>query len=144
MPKFHAAFTTAATAAGAAVVDFRTTAASRARVLEIGLFSTAATALTLEVARSTTLGTASTTVVPIAGDPSDPAATLVVGTAWSAAPAATGVGVRGMTIPPNAGAGVIWSFGLGDLVIAVSSSLVIMNRGGAAGPICRGYITYVE
>lgn len=144
MPRYHVGFTTTATAAGAAVVDLRTAATARIRLLEFGLFATAATALTVELARSTTIGTASTSVVPVAGDPADVASVTVAGTAWSVAPASTAVPIRGMTIPPNIGAGVIWTFPVNDLICNVSSSLVVMNRGAAAGPICRGYFVFDE
>lgn len=144
MAKYHAAFTTAAAANAAAYVDFRTASTDRAKVLELSISSTAATANLWSLARSTTLGTTSTTVLGQPGDPGDPAATLVLGTAWSVAPASTAVPLRELQGSATIGAGVIWTFALGDLVIPVSSSLVIFNRGGATGAICRGYVTWDE
>ncbi len=144
MARYHVGFTTVAAAAGAAYFDIRTVATDRVRVLEIGVFSTAGTANLMELARATTVGTASTTVVPVAGDPAESAATAVVGTAWSAAPASTAVPIRSVQLPANVGSGVIWVFAFGDLVIPVSSSIVAINRGAVAGPVSRGYVLFDE
>lgn len=144
MARYHVAFTTPAAAAGAAFADLRAGASDRVRVLEIGLFHTAATASTPSLERSTTLGTTSTTVVPQPGDPAEPACNAVVGTAWSAAPASTAVPMRRVGLPANIGAGIIWTFGYGDLLIPVNGSLVLMNRAAGAAGICTGYITFDE
>ena len=144
MSRYHVGFVTAAAAAAAALFDIRTNTTARAKILEIGMFCTAATAVTLSLERQTTLGTASTTVVPQAGEPGDPAATALLGTAWSVAPASTAVPLRRMAIPANIGAGVIWTFGIGDLIIPISSSIIMMNRGGAASGIMTGYVTFDE
>jgi hypothetical protein len=144
MARYHVAFTTAAAATNTALVDIRTASTDRVRVLEIGLFNTAATAATVSVERQTTLGTTSTTVVPQAGEPGDPAATVLIGTAWSSAPASTAVPLRRMTVPANIGGGVIWTFGYGDLVIPVSSSILVMNRGAATTGIMVGYFVLDE
>ena len=144
MARYECAFVTPAAATNAALFDIRTSAGVRTRVLEIGLFSTAATAVTPSLERSTTLGTTSTTVVPQATEPGDPSAVSVIGTAWSVAPASTAVPLRRIALPANIGAGFIWTFGNGGLVIPVSSSLVIMNRLGTTGPIMNGYVVLDE
>ena len=144
MARYTCAFATPAAATNAALFDIRSAAGDRVRVLEIGLFSTAATAVTPSLERSTTLGTTSTTVVPQAEEPGDSAATSVVGTAWSGAPASTAVPLRRIALPANIGAGFIWSFGGAGLIIPVSSSLVMMNRLGTTGPVMNGYIVIDE
>lgn len=144
MARYHVAFTTPAAAAGAAFADLRSGASDRVRVLEVGLFHTAATASTPSLERSTTLGTASTTVQPQPGEPGDAPCNAVVGTAWSVAPASTAVPLRRVSLPANIGAGIIWTFGFGDLVIPVGASLVLMNRAAGAAGVCAGYITFDE
>lgn len=145
MVRYHVAGATPAAAAGAALLDIRAGSAPRLRVLEIGLFNTAATAANpISIERSTTLGTASTTVVPQAGDPADSAATSLIGTAWSVAPASTAVPLRRAVLPANIGAGIIWTFGYGDMVIPGSGSLVVMNRGAAAAGIMSFYVVLDE
>jgi hypothetical protein len=144
MARYHCGFVTPAAAAGAAFADFRTSSTDRVHVLEIGLFLNAATASSITLARSTTLGTTSTTVVPVAGEPGDPAATMVVGTAWSGAPASTAVPIRKITVPANIGAGVVWGFGYSDLIIPVSASLLLFNFGAGAASVLNGYIVTDE
>lgn len=80
MARYHAAFTTRAALTATALIDIRTTASDRVRVLEVGIFNTAATAVICSVERQTTLGTTSATVIPQAGEPGDAAATALVGT----------------------------------------------------------------
>lgn len=144
MARYQVGFTTLASATNVALFDIRTGAADRVRVLEIGLWNVAATSVTLSLERQTTLGTTSTTVVPQAGDPAESAATSLIGTAWSVAPASTAVPMRRVVLPANVGAGVIFPFGFGDLVIPVSSSLLIMNRGAASSGIMNGYVLLDE
>lgn len=144
MSRYHVGFTTAAAAAAAALFDIRTNTTDRAKILEIGIFNTAATAATISLERQTTLGTATTTIVPQQGEPGDPAATILIGTAWSVAPASTAVPLRRFVLTANIGSGIIWTFGLGDLVVPVSSSIILMNRGAAASGILTGYVTFDE
>lgn len=144
MARYECAFATPAAATNAALFDIRTGATERIRVLEIGLFSTAATTVTPSAERSTTLGTTSTTVVPQPLDTGDATATSVIGTAWSVAPASTAVPLRRIALPANIGAGFIWTFGGSGLVIPTSSSLVIMNRLGTTGPVMNGYVVIDE
>lgn len=145
MARYECAFTTGAAATNAAIFDIRTSANIRTRVLEIGLFSTAATAVTPTIERQTTLGTTSTTFTPSADEPNDPTAQTVIGTAWSVAPAgSTTLQFRRIALPANIGAGVIWTFGGSGLIIPVSSSIVIMNRLGTTGPVMNGYVVIDE
>lgn len=143
MARYHVAFTTVAAATNAAIVDLRS-GTPRLRLLELGLFNAAATACTAQLERTSTLGTASTTIVPVAGDPGDSASTALAGTAWSVAPANTGVPVRGIVLAANISAGVIWTFGYGDMVVAAAASLCVFNRGAATNGIMRGYMVFDE
>lgn len=144
MARYHVGFTTAAPATNVAFLDIRSNSGDRVRVLEIGIFNTAATTCIVSMERQTTLGTTSTTVVPQAGEPGDAAATTLIGTAWSVAPASTAVPMRRITLSAAIGAGVIWTFGMGDMVIPVSSSIILMNRAGTTAGIMTGYIVLDE
>lgn len=144
MAIYHTGFTTAAPATNVAFLDIRTAATPRVRVLEIGIFNTAATTCIVSLERQTTLGTTSTTVVPQPGDTGDATSTVLLGTAWSAAPASTAVPLRRITLSAAIGAGVIWTFGKNDLVIPASSSLILMNRAGTTAGIMTGYVVTDE
>ena len=145
MARYSAGFTTTATAAGAAIIDLRSTSAERLFVREIGLFLAAATASSIGLYRPTTLGTASTTVAGQPCDAADAAATGLVGTAWSVAPASTNVPLRKAALPAAIGNGIIWQFSeRNGLVVPVSSSLLLLNWGGSANSILNGYIEWEE
>lgn len=143
MARYQVAFTTVAAAAGAGLVDVLA-GTDRVHVLELCLTNVAATSATFELGRSTTLGTQTTPQIPEKGDPADSAALAKVATAWSVAPASTGVPIRGITTPANIGGGVIWTFGYGDLLIAPAAALVVINRGAVATGIMRGYFVLDE
>jgi hypothetical protein len=145
MARYAVGFTTAATAAGAAIVDLRSAAGERLYVREIGMFLNAATASQIGVYRPSTLGTASTSIVPVPVDPADPAATGSVGTAWSVAPAvSTNVPLRRAMLPAAIGNGFIWQFSERGLVVPVSSSLLFWNYGAGANSVINGYIEWDE
>lgn len=143
MPRYHAAITSRAALVNTVLFDIRTNAVKRVRVLEIGIFNAAATTTTLQIERSTTIGTASTTVAPQPGDPADVASTALIGTAFSAEPASTSVPMRRIVLPANIAAGIIWTFGANDdLIIPVSSSLIVMARVASGVTAC--YVTLDE
>lgn len=147
MAVYSAAVRTPAAAAGAAYADVRTTAAERARIMEIGAFGTAATAASIGLVRPASSGTASTTTAGQPNDPGDAPATAAVGSAWSAAPTISGTPIylRRFTGPALAGAGVIWTFPLGsEIVVPVSGSFLLWNFGAAAGPALDLYIVWNE
>jgi hypothetical protein len=140
--RYTAAFTSAAPGSGAAYADLRAGSSDRVYLLECGLFATTAAAMTVELARHTTQGTTSTTVAGQPEDPGDAAASAVVGTAWSVAPASTAVPLRGFVSSANIGAGIIWTFGGKGLAVSVSTAIGLFAR--AAGAICRGYFVWDE
>lgn len=145
MARYHLGFTTPAAAANAALVDVLCNASIRARVLEIGLFNTAATAATLTLERTTAIGTRTTPVNPVPGDTGDGTpATANVATAWSVQPTFSGTAMRRYQLAAVIGAGVVWTFGMGDLVVPLSGSLAVVNRGGAATGVLAGHIVIDE
>lgn len=146
MALYSVAIRTPAAAANAPYADLRTTASDKALIREVGFFLAAATQTSLGLIRPLASGTASTTVLGQAGESSDPAATALLGSAWSAAPtvAATPIYLRRTTLPASIGAGLIWTFGPRDLVVPVSSSLLLWNFGAAAGSALDLYIVWEE
>lgn len=142
MARYSAAFTSGSPSSGAAYADLRAASTDRVFLLEVGLFATTAASMTVELARHTTQGTASTSLAGQPEDPADATATAVVGTAWSVAPASTAVPLRGYVSSANIGAGIIWTFGDGGLVVSVSTAIGLFAR--AAGAVCRGYFVWSE
>ncbi len=107
MARYHIGFTTVAAAAGAAYADLKAGAADRVRILEIGIFNTAATSSIVELQRETTVGNQTTTIVPAPGDTADGAAASVVATAWTTTlPASTAVPMRSVQLPGTSGLGL--------------------------------------
>lgn len=144
MARYTAAVTTPAAAAGAAFATFHTVATDRPRIVEIGAFCNAATAASLQLIRPNNTPVASTSVVGQPEDPSDPAATCLVDTAWSTAPTiGSNVPLRRAVMPATIGAGVIWVFQNG-LFVPISSWLVLWNYGASAGPALSVYMIWDE
>jgi len=128
---------------GAAYATLHTAATQRCLIREIGLWTTAATASTIQLARPGNTPVASTSTLGSAIDPADAASGINVDTAWSTAPT-LGAKLRTVVLPATIGAGVIWTFYDMPLVIPVSSYLVFWNSGGATASILNGYVTWDE
>jgi hypothetical protein len=138
------AFTTPAAAAGAAYADLVATSTDRLRLREIGLFVSAATATSVGLIRASTLGTRTSPVTGLQGDPAEPAATGTTAVAWSVAGTVGSTYLRKMAIPAAIGNGLIWTFGPNDLIIPVSGGVFLWNFGAGAGSICNGYFVWEE
>lgn len=123
------------TAAGV-LADIRTTATDRVFLRELGVsVGVAGAAPTVGIVRPSTIGTASTTAAGQPDDVADPAATAVMGSAWSGAPtlAATPIHLRRVTLPASLGAGWVWTWPPGEeLVVPISSSLIVYLIGLSA------------
>jgi hypothetical protein len=126
--------------------QLKTAAGERARITEVGIFITVAptTAPQFVLARSTGLGTSTTSIAGTALDPADGASTVTLDTVWSAAPTFTTTGpfLRGMGLPVTAGSGIIWTFP-DPLIVAVSSGLCIANA-VASGATLGSMTCYVN
>lgn len=126
MARYTVGLNSTVTTTGAGRVQLRAGSADRVSVVEIGLTIGAATASTFGLYRSATLGTTSTTVVPVPHDPGDGASPTVVETAWSAAPTiSTNVPLRRITLPATVGAGFVWQFYDKPIIIATSAGLIL-------------------
>lgn len=138
-------FSTVAAASGAPYCTFHTGSARVARIRELGLAVNAATASSFGLIRPANTPVASTSVLVLPEDPTDPAGTVNVDTAWSTVPTIGTVFLRKFTVPAVIGNGVIWTWNPGEeLIINLSSYLVLWNFGAGAGSVLNGYIKLIE
>lgn len=141
----HVAIATAAALTAAAIAKLKAGATNRIQVREIGVFCNAATTSAVGLIRPATEGTSSATAVPVAGDPANGAAGAVLESAWTVAPTVgTNVYLRRAQLPAAIGAGVIWTFPPGELVIAVSTGIMLWNFSGVTNSVLQLYMTFEE
>ncbi len=119
---------TTGTAAASAAIELRASASDRLEVREIGLTLNAATATTLGLGRPGAIGVTPTSPLTlVAQDTAASAATAQTALAWGTGPTIPGTFLRRAAFPATIGAGIIWSFGPGELVIPASGSLIVWN-----------------
>lgn len=132
--------------------QLRSAATERLRIVEFGISVTTAqtNAPQYALARSTGVGTSSTTVLGTATDPGDAASTANLDSAWSVAPtfATGGPFLWTQTVPVAAGNGYVWvSPGPEyDIVVPVSSGVILatLNASGATLGAHAFYIVWRE
>ena len=122
---------TTGTASGSAAWEIRTSANTRARIMEVGFFLNAATVSTIGLGRPAAIGVTPTSPVDLL--PEDPADVTVAGLvqsalAWTTGPTAPANFARRISLPATVGVGVIWTWPKG-YVIPASSSVVLWNIG---------------
>jgi hypothetical protein len=145
MAKYSVGVVTPAAASAAAYATIHTAAGDRARILEIGAFTTAATASRIALGRKNNTPVATTSVLGQAEDPADTAAVTNVDTAWSTAPTAPANFLRRASLAAVIGAGVVWTWPVGkELIIPVSDWLIIWNDGASAGSALAFYAVWDE
>lgn len=147
MARFEVSSAKAGTASTANVTmwQFKTAAASRARVFEIGL-SIAVAPNTLgpswQLARATAIGTSTATVTAEEQDPGGGSATAVLDTTWSAAPTVSATKMRLYATPLTVGSGIVWTWpDHRPLIIPISSGICIVNASNP-GTIAGTYNVY--
>jgi plastocyanin len=107
--------------------EIRTTAAVKARVLEIGIVGATATAQSLGFGRPAAIGvTPGTTATFQRDDSADPACVTTLVTTWGTSPTNPTTYMRRWNGAATIGVGIIWTFPRG-IVIPVSSSVVVQN-----------------
>jgi hypothetical protein len=123
-----------------------TTTAQRMKVLEIGIgvASAPTTAPSFQLARSTAIGTSTTTA---AGQPYDQADTAALGTldsAWSVNPTSAGVTLRQSGLAVTAGGQLFWTFYDVPLVMFADTTdgLLIINA-NASGATLGTFTCYM-
>ena len=110
-----------------ASAELRTTAAVRAKVLELSLIQATGTAQSLGLGRPQAIGvTPGTSVTPTRDEPGDPASVCSLVTTWGTSPTVPLVFHRRWNSAATIGVGVVWTFPRG-LMVPVSSSIVIWN-----------------
>jgi hypothetical protein len=90
------------------------------RLLEFGFSQVTAVAGTYSLARSTNASVQTTTTLPQAENPADPAAKTTTAMTWSTPPTRTN-DLRRLTCPATIGAGIIWTFPRGLMINATNS-----------------------
>lgn len=140
MHRYSLSGTCNATATSSAVrLEIRTTAAVRAKIIELHLFIGAATASILAITRATAQGVTPTSPVSLLPEvPEDLPATSVtqVATAWGTAPTITAANqLRRVNMAAAIGGGILWTFGEAGLIIPASSSIVVFNVAAASAVV---------
>ena len=129
-------------AAAGHIVTLVTASGSRAVIREIGVFATTAVAGEISLGRPAAVGTG--TVGGQLGqalDFADTAAlTTLTGAFGTLQPTAPTTFFRRLQLPAVIGAGVIWSWEVGELIVPVSANLCVWQLSAAA----VGYDCYVK
>lgn len=135
---------TKTTGAAAGIIgQFRTGATRDARILEVGVFTTTAVAGTVQLVRSTAVGTSPTSVGPgVAHDTISSAGLAVVDTAATSITVAT-IPIRVGVFPGTVGSGAIWVFNDPGIVVPLSAGVSLWQTTTAAVGY-SAYITYWE
>lgn len=110
-----------------ASAELRTTAAVKARVLEVSLVQATATAMSVGLGRPGALGVTPGTISTFQRDDSaDPACVTTVAATWATSPTVPTTFMRRWNSAATIGVGVVWTFPRG-LTVPVSASLVVWN-----------------
>lgn len=145
MPLYSVSATTPAAASGAAYATFHTVATRKAYLREVRIFVAAATASSVGLIRPNNTPVATTSIIPVAYDTTDAAATALLDTAWSTAPTiGTNVFLRKSNLANVQGAYDIWTFQPQTLPMAQNTFLVLWNYGGATGSALDVTFVYEE
>ncbi len=142
---YEVSIRTPAAGAAAAFAAIRSSASLRPVIREIGIVSTAATAASIGLIRASNTPVATTSVLGQAQDTAEPAALTNVDSGWSTAPTVGASFLKRVDLPATIGSGIVWTWDRGKgLVIPVSSSLVLWNFGGGAGPVLDLWVVWEE
>ena len=144
MARFSAGDLTDAGSTTLPIISLYAGATGGARVREIGVTNTTATAVALKVIRLSATGTQGADLAEVKHDPnSGPALCTCVGTHTVTA-ANTDLGYR-TVLGASVGSGVIWTFGDTGLVIdtGTTNGIGVMVENGT-GQACQAYIVWDE
>lgn len=108
-------------------VELRTTAAVKARILELAIVGATATAQSLGFGRPNAIGvTPGTTSTFQRDDSADPACVTTVAATWGTSPTAPTTYLRRWNGAATIGVGIVWTFPRG-IIVPVSASVVVFN-----------------
>lgn len=145
MPTYEVATTLAAIGTAAAYCTLNTTAARRAAIREIGIFSGSAVGSFVGEGIPANTPVATTTIVPQPKDAADAASTALLGTAWSTPPTAPTVFRRQTVIGAAIGSGTIWKLSVEERTfLAKSSWETLWNFGASTSAPLTLYYEYDE
>jgi len=132
-------------AAAGPVVTLLTASSPRAEIREIGIFAVTAVAGEVGLGRPAAAGAgAATGQLGQALDAADAAAASTLTTSFATTqPTAPAVPFRRIQLPGVIGAGVVWVWGQGELLVAVSSNLVVWQF-SASAVTYDVYVKFVE
>jgi hypothetical protein len=134
-------FKTTGAAAGP-ITTLVTTSGERAEVKEIGIFATTAVAGEVGLGRPAAAGVgAATGTTGQATDSADVAGSAILASTFGTTqPTAPTNFMRRIQLPAVIGAGVVWAWDRGELIVPISANLTIWQISAAA----VGYDTYVK
>jgi hypothetical protein len=141
MARYELGLSIAATAGAGNVFDIGG-GTGRVELIELGIAHNTAVVFDLALFRTTAVGTRTSPILFNAADPALGAATTGIATAWSGAPTLATNALRRWQNSANVGAGLIWTWGEDNLVIAAAGSLVVTCA--AATPALRVYAVIEE
>ncbi len=145
MPKIYEAGVAKTTGAAAGPIITIATGTRRCSVLEIGVFATTAVAGEIGIGRpgNTPAGSLTGTLVQ-AGEVTDEAGTTTATTSWGTTqPTAPANPMRRIQLPAVIGAGIVWTWAPGDLMVpasATANAIVVWQFSAAA----VGYDVYIK
>lgn len=144
MALYSLGINTTAAASAAAYAELRSST-QRMYLREIGFFCNAATSSSVGLGRPAAIGVTPTS--PITGlqvDSADAAPGGTTAIAWGTAPTVPANFLRRVVLPATIGAGLIWTFNRGELVIPASNSLVLWNFGASTASVLAAYFVWEE
>jgi hypothetical protein len=107
--------------------ELRTTAAVKARVLEVSIIQATGTAQSLGFGRPQALGvTPGTITTAVRDDSADPACVTTQNASWATSPTVPAVFMRRWNSAATIGVGIVWTFPRG-IIVPVSGSVVVWN-----------------
>jgi hypothetical protein len=119
-----------------AIASLYSLAAKGFRLREVGVFNTTTTAVAVALVRFTATGTQGAALTEVAWDATVEGTPQITGFAGHTADGTVGSAIRQAVLGAAAGAGVIWTFGSGGLVIPVG----VANGIGVICPTGTGQI----
>ncbi|MCA1569795.1 MAG: hypothetical protein LC798_05620 [Chloroflexi bacterium] len=138
----------AAPATNTVVAVIRPASTDVVQVREIGIFNSTAIASSIGLIRTFTAGTPSTSTLFQPERDGAPAGVANLDTAFTVAPtlAATPIYLRKIVLPATIGAGVIWTFGPGELWASngATTMLALWNFGAGTAAALEVYVRIDE
>lgn len=139
---------TTLTAASVPFLTMKAGAASRMKILEVGIFMVTAVASDIAIARSATATTTPTMVLGQQSDPSDPNAIGGLAVAWGTIGTANTISMRRIQLPATIGSGIIWTWPDTNPMVVPSPSatgeIMLVNRGAGVCATFDVYVTWME